>query len=423
MTVAKVTRPNAQIKMVFETEDAQEFPLERLMEELGLEMQAFATSAGLIMMKSIMKAEEEFLAGERRTQTTEVNRWCKDDGSVVVGGQRIRVRRQRLRKRTGGEVPLKSYTIFHHNDERNRAVYQRMVAGVSCRNYRKTLEEVAEASGISRSVVSREIIEATEADLKALCERDLSELDVCVLVVDGMPLDGQMSICALGVETSGKKHVLGFREGATENADVCKRLFEDLAGRKLKMDRPTLVIIDGSKALRKAVDDFYGKNALVQRCQFHKSENLRKHLTQQYQAEYERKLKTIYGMNTFEDAHKALTALIREVGRVSIRAANSLEEGFEETLTLHLLEVPETLRKSFSTTNLIESTFAFAENIMHNVKRWRNSMQRLRWCSTALLRAEKQFRRVRGCKSMQVFLIALEARVRNQKGEQIARVA
>lgn len=423
MTVPKVERSRAQIKLVFETGDVQEFPLERLIEELGLELQAFATSAGMIIMQSIMKAEEGFLAGKRGNRTTAVNRWCQEKGSVVVGGQRMPVKRQRLRTRGGEEVSLKSYEVFHRNDERTRAVYQRMVAGVSCRNYRKTLEEVAEASGISRSVVSREIIEATEADLKELCERDLSGLDICVLVIDGMPLDGQMTLAALGVETSGKKHLLGFREGATENAEVCKGLLEDLARRNLKMDRPTLVVIDGSKGLRKAIDDFYGLNAVVHRCHFHKSENLNNHLTKQYQAEYKRKLKTIYGMTAYDDAHRALTALIREVGRLSISAANSLEEGFEETLTLHRLGVPNLLRKSFSTTNLIESTFSFAETIMRNVKRWRSPMQRLRWCATAFLRAEKQFRRVRGYKSMQVLVVALEDEVRKRKGDQRARVA
>jgi transposase-like protein len=258
-----------------------------------------------------MQAEEEFLAGQRGSRTTDINRWCKEKGSVVVGGQRVRIQRQRLRHRGGEEVRLKSYARFHQDDERMRAVYQRMLAGVSCRNYRKTLEELTDAVGVSRSVVSRHIIEATEADIKALCERDLSELDVSVLVIDGMPLDGQMTIVALGVESSGKKHVLGFREGATENAEVCKGLLEDLANRGLKMDRPTLVIMDGSKALRKAVDDFYGVNAVVHRCHFHKSENLRKHLTKPYQAEYARKLEVIYAMRTFDDAHKALKALIR----------------------------------------------------------------------------------------------------------------
>ena len=425
MSRDNVGRTNTQVKLVFDPADSSEFPLERLMEEVGLELKAFATSAGFIMMNSIMKAEVDFLAGQPGTQMTEVNRWCKEKGSVVVGGQRLRVKRQRLRKRDGGEgaeVPLKSYTTFHQNGERTRAVYQRIIAGVSCRNYRKTLEEVAEAAGVSRSVVSREIIESTEADLKELCERDLSKLDIRVLIVDAMPLDGQMIIAVLGIDLKGKKHFLGFREGATENSDVCKRLFEDLVSRKLDMEHATLVIIDGSTALRKAVDDVYGVNAVVMRCQFHKRQNLKSHLTQQYQAEYERKLMTVYEMNRHEDAQAALSSLIKEVSRLSISAANSLEEGFEETLTLHLLGVPDLLRKSLSTTNIIESTFSVAETIMHNVKRWRNPMQRLRWCSTAFMRAEKQFRCIRGYKSMPVLVSALEYEVRKRKGESLPGV-
>jgi transposase-like protein len=298
-----------------------------------------------------------------------------------------------------------------------------MIAGVSCRNYQKTLEDVAERVGVSKSVVSRKIVESTEADVKALCERDLSKFDIRILVIDGMPLDAQMTIGILGVDLAGKKHILGFREGATENADVCKRLFEDLTGRGLKLDHPILFVLDGSKALVKAAVDTCGNNAVIHRCNFHKLKNLMSHLPKEYHVEYERKLMAVYGMNDYKDARSALSSLIKEVGRLSISAANSLEEGFEETLTLHLLALPDALRKSLATTNLIESTFSFVEKIMRNVKRWRNSMQRLRWCSTAFLRAEKQFRRIWGYKSMSVLVSALEREVRKRSGEQLNQVA
>jgi len=426
MSTNNVARTGAQVKLIFGDQESSDFSVERLMEEVGLEMKAFATSAGLIMMKAIMKAEEEFLAGERGTYVTEVNRWCKDKGSVVVGGQRVPVERQRLRKRAGGEgaeVRLKSYAMFHKSDERTRAIYQRMIAGVSCRNYQKTLEDVAERAGVSKSVVSRKIVESTEADVKALCERDLSKLEIHILVIDGMPLDAQMTIGVLGVDLAGKKHILGFREGATENADVCKRLFEDLTGRGLKLDHPMLFILDGSKALGKAAVDTCGENAVIHRCNFHKLKNLMGHLPKEYHVEYERKLLAVYGMNDYKEARAALTSLVKEVARLSISAARSLEEGFEETLTLHLLGVPEALRKSLATTNLIESTYSFVEKIVRNVKRWRNSMQRMRWCATAFLRAENQFRRIRGYKSMPVLVSALEYEVRKRKSEQLNQVA
>jgi transposase-like protein len=184
-----------------------------------------------------------------------------------------------------------------------------------------------------------------------------------------------------------------------------------------------LFVLDGSKALEKAATDSCGKNAVIHRCNYHKLKNLMSHLPKEYHAEYERKLMAVYAMNDYKEARAALSSLIKEVGRLSISAAHSLEEGFEETLTLHLLSVPDALRKSLATTNLIESTFSFAEKIMHNVKRWRNSMQRLRWCSTAFLRAEKQFRRIWGYKSMPVLVSALEYEVRKRKGEQLGQVA
>jgi transposase-like protein len=370
-----------------------------------------------------MRLEEEHLAGKRKSRATEVNRWCKEEGSVVVGGQRLPVTRQRLRTREGQEVRMKSYDLFHRHDERTMAVYQRMLAGVSCRKYRSTIEELSETCGVSKSVVSREIVEATEADLRALCERDLSGLDIRVLLIDGMPLDGQMMVAALGVDRSGAKYLLGFHEGATENAEVCKSLLHDLARRGLRMDHPTLVVLDGSAALRKAAEDFYGVNAVVHRCNFHKSENLRKHLPKQYQGEYTQRLQSIYALNGYDEAEQSLKDLIRQVGRLSIGAASSLEEGWEETLTLHRIGIPPVLRTSFKTTNLIESTFSVASTVMRNVKRWTNAMQRMRWSATAFLRAEKQYRRVRGYRSMQVLIIAVEEEVRKRKNEQSSAVA
>jgi transposase-like protein len=258
-------------------------------------------------------------------------------------------------------------------------------------------------------VISREMIQATSGKLRELCERDLSGLDIRVIVIDGFVLAKQMVVAVLGVESSGKKHILGFREGATENARVCIDLLQDLQARKLRIDRPILVIIDGSRALRAAVDQFFGSNAIVQRCQQHKRENLKKYLPEDHQAAYDRKLQAIYGMTSYDDAKRSLTALIQDVGRISISAANSLEEGFEETLTVHRLGLPDVLRHSFSTTNLIESAFSVARTVMHNIKRWRTPMQRSRWISTALLQAEKQFRCVRGFKSMSVLVAALDA--------------
>jgi putative transposase len=271
-------------------------------------------------------------------------------------------------------------------------------------------------------VVNREMVQATAQKVRALSERDLSDFDAWVLVIDGIKIGGSMVIAVLGVDSLGKKRFLGFREGSTENSRVCMDLLHDLKRRKLRMDHPVIVVIDGSPALHCAVEEVFGVLAQIQRCRQHKCENVKKYLPKEYHAEYERKIKAAYAMNSYADARSALTNVIRELGRVNTSAAESLQGGFEETLTLHRLEIPPCLRTSFATTNLIESPFSHVRTVMRNVKRWRKgSTQTERWTATALLEAEKRFRRVRGYKSMSVLIAALE--VAHRTGEKQERLA
>mgnify|MGYP001586081483 CR=1 FL=1 len=380
MSESKVEKNRTQIKLQFGEAGAQTYNVERLVEELGLEMEAFATSAGVLVMQCIMDGQVEQLAGKRQSHDSGVNRWGKDDGSVMLGGQKVAIRRQRLRTREGKEVPLPSYERFRDSGDRARAVYQRLIAGISCRTYEQTVEAVADGYGVSKSVVNREMVQATAQKLSALSERDLSDFDAWVLVIDGISIGGSLEIAALGVDSSGRKRFLGFREGSTENSRVCMDLLHDLKRRKLGMDHPLLVVIDGSPALRSAVEEVLGKLAQIQRCRQHKCENVKKYLPKEYHAEYERKIKAAYAMNSYDDARSALTNVIRELGRVNTSAAESLEEGFEETLTLHRLGIPPCLRTSFATTNLIESPFSHVRTVMRNVKRWRKgTTQTQRW--------------------------------------------
>ena len=399
------------------------FDLEELMQGLELDMRSFATSAGLQVMKQLIDREVTVLAGKRHSQDTENNRWCHQKGSVIIGGQRQPIVWQRVRTRDGKEVPVTSYKAFHRNDARTKAVYDRLVAGVSCRDYAGTVESLVDGYGISRSVASREMIRATAKNLKALVERDLSALDIHVVLVDGIRLAERLMIVAVGVSSGGNKHILGFREGATENSRVCVELFQDLVRRGLAVDHPILVVIDGSTALRSAVDKFFGDNGIVQRCQQHKREDLKKYLPQNYHAEVNRKLKAAYAMTTYENAHQALRRLVHEVGRINVSAANSLEEGLEETLTMHRLELPDVLRKSFSTTNLIESAFSHSRKVMRNVKRWTNSEQAHRWMATALLAMEKRFRRMKGYRLMPMLANGLNEEVERRRQTKNFKVA
>jgi len=408
MNKNKVAKQTKQIKLSFNGGEGERFKIDEVIEEVGLQYRALAVSAGALVMQAIMEAERDYLSGHRYVHNTAIDRWGKEQGYVVVGGQKVRIQRPRLRDKQKQEIQLSSYQRFQQEDDRTQAVFAHLVSGMSCRAYGQVVEKVQEGYGLSKSVVNRQMVETTAEGLKSLCERDLSKMDICVLVIDGVHIAETVQVVALGVESNGIKHIMGFREGATENSQVCIELLEDMVKRGLNADRPMLVVLDGSKALRSAVERFFGKRAQVQRCQIHKRRNVIDHLPGQYHAEYERKIKAAYAMNNYTDARRALENVVGQLERMNESAARSLEEGLEETLTLHRLGIGDLLRKSFSSTNLIESTFSQGANVMGNVKRWRNSNQIQRWTATALLEAEKRFRKVRGFRSMSVLVTALE---------------
>ena len=404
----KLTKENQQIKLSLNGLPEGEFDIDNLMESLRMEYRALTVSAGAIVVEAIMQSEVEKIAGKPYARKTDIDRWGRESGYVVMGGQKVRVVRQRLRDKEKKEVHLQSYERFQDEDRRTQSVFTRLVAGVSSRSYAKTVEEFGNGYGISKSVISRKTVEATAEQLRSLCERDLSKLDICVLVIDGVHVGDTVHIVVLGVETSGKKHILGFRQGATENSQVCIELFEELIRRGLQADRLMLAILDGSKALRSAMNKFFGDRAVVQRCQVHKRRNVLEHLPNHYHAEYTRKIQSAYSMTSYDDAKRSLNKTIEQLERINESAARSLEEGLEETLTVHRLQLPGILRKSFSTSNGIESAFSQGSTVMRNVKRWSNNNQIQRWVATSLLQSESKFRRIRGYKSMSVLIAALE---------------
>jgi len=408
MSKKKLRKENQQIKLSLNGLGEGEFDIDNLMESLRMEYRALTVSAGALVVQAIMESEVEQIAGKPYARKTEIDRWGTETGYVVMGGQKVRISRQRLRDKQKKEIHLQSYERFQDEEQRTQAVFTRLVTGVSSRSYAKTVEEFGQGYGISKSVISRKTVEATAEQLRSLCERDISKLDICVLVIDGVHVGETVHIVVLGVETSGKKYILGFRQGATENSQVCSELFEEFIQRGLQAERPMLVVLDGSKALRSAVAKFFGNRAVVQRCQVHKRRNVLQHLPNRYHAEYRRKIQSAYSMTSYDDAKRSLEKTIEQLERINESAARSLEEGLDETLTVHRLQLPDILRKSFSTSNGIESAFSQGSTVMRNVKRWSNNNQIQRWVATSLLQAENKFRKIKGFRSMGVLVAALE---------------
>ena len=377
-------------------------PLVEVWEELQPEVEHLTGLAGLKIIRAVIEDEVTRRVGPRHRPEAESGcvRWGQQPGYVVFGGQKVAVERPRVRTREGQEVELDSYARLQHDGRRQRAVREGIVAGLTSRNYHRAVQSVLEGYGIEKSSVSREFVAASAAQLKKLCEKKLGGLDLVAILVDGIHLGKQVLVVALGIENTGKKHVLGLWQGATENTAVVKDLLEDLVARGLSTERRYLFVIDGAKALRAAIERVFGARAEVQRCQLHKRRNVAEYLPKNAQGDYDRRIRNAYAMTNYAEAKAELEKIFRQLERVNPSAARSLEEGMEETLTVHRLGVGELLRRSLATTNPIESCLSTVERVARNVKRWHGGDQPLRWTATGLLEAERKFRRVKGYREL-----------------------
>ena len=375
-------------------------------------MRDLADRAGMELMR--LAVQEERIAV---TEGPERAGWKygRQPGFVHWNGRKVAFPNMRVRSFDGEEVRLQSYAKFQEDGANGRLALRDMMRGVSTRDYREGVEGFLRGYGTARSSVSRGFIRASEAKLKELLERDLSKIDLVTVFMDGVNFQGQLQVVAMGVDTKGGKHALGLWQGATENQVVCQALLDDLIRRGLDPEKRYLFVIDGGKGIRAAIQRTFGKRGEVQRCQEHKKRNVSEHLPKHLQAEFRRKMSAAYGMTDYTEARKALESCLRELERINPSAAASLREGMEETLTLHRLDVPAALRVSLSTTNPMESPFATVRERTWRVRRWRSADQVQRWAATALLRAEKSWRRIRGSGQMSVLVEALRRRENGQE--------
>jgi len=381
--------------------------------------------AGLSLMSLVMEEEVRHLAGERHEQHEGrlAHRWGKEDGYCVVDGQKVPIKRTRLRNKENREQRLGSYEIFQRSGPLQKTVWDKMMRGLSTRNYGAVVKEFHQAYGVEKSAVSENFIQASRAKVKELMERPLGQLRLCAVLIDGTPFKDRQMIVALGIGCDGSKTVLGLREGATENATVVSALLSDLIERGLDFSTPRLYILDGGKALHAAVRRHAGEAAFIQRCQVHKKRNVVDHLPDEYKADVRRKMQKAYAMVDYGDAKRALERLHRELTDLNPSAARSLEEGMEETLTVHKLRLPEQLRRTLSSTNVIESAFSIVETVCRNVKRWRVGDQIERWVGSGLLVAQRQFRKVIGFRQIPQLLSALTDAVAKKSVAKGAAVA
>jgi transposase-like protein len=268
-----------------------------------------------------------------------------------------------------------------------KAVLKNMILGISSRNYEEAVSGFMKGYGIKKSSVSRHFVKATAEQMREFLERDLSGLDLLAIFIDGIEFKGHLLVVAMGLDRDGRKHVLGLWQGATENAEVCKSLLEDMTRRGLNTGKDYLFVLDGSKALRSAVARVFGAEAPVQRCQAHKRRNVLKHLPEEHQGAVDARISAAYKMADYDEARKSLDLTVRYLERLNPDAAASLKEGLEETLTVHRLGITGLLRKTLSTTNPLESCFSVTRTITGRVKRWRGGDMAQRWAAAALLRA------------------------------------
>ena len=366
---------------------------------------------GLQAVQELLEAEVVRLAGARHQRTGRQPgcvRWGQQRGSIYLADQKLPISHTRVRdRRRNQEVPLQGYHALQAPRAADAGLFRKVLLGLSCRDYAAAAEAVPPAFGVSASTVSRRFIQASAKQLQALQERDLGAYDVVALLLDGKTFARESMVIALGVTLTGEKIVLGFVQTATENERVCAAFLRELRDRGLRIEQGLLVVLDGAKGLRNAVTTVFGGPAAVQRCQWHKRENVVAYLPKSLQEPWRRQLQAAYERPTYAEARTALSRCRTELRLLNESAVRSLDEGLEETLTLHRLGVFRELGISLKTTNCLESLNSLVEQRVAKVDRWRTSDQKQRWLAAALLDIEPRLRRIKGFRALPLLRAAL----------------
>ena len=391
-------------------------PLVDLLIDTKTELLELALRSGLRVFTTMLEEDRTAICGPRYAHEPDraASRAGTTPSEVVLGGRKVTIQRPRVRT-AAGEVALPTFQTMAATDPLDRRVVEQMLVGVATRQYARSLEPLGpevESRGTSKSAVSRRFVAKTMAQLAAWQSTPLDAFDVVALLIDGVHVGDHCLIVALGIAADGQKHALGLWDGSTENATVCQGLLANLQSRGLRTDRSLLVILDGSKALRKAIRATFGDAALVQRCQVHKTRNILEYLNDRQRPWAQAILRRAYQSADVKTATRLLTELARRLETEHPSAAESVREGLDETLTVLTLNLSARLRRSLATTNAAESLLSRTRHVKRNVKRWRGGQMMLRWVAAGVLEAVKGFRRLKGYADMPTLVAALRARDR-----------
>jgi transposase-like protein len=377
---------------------------------------ALSVGVGLGVVHELMEAEVEQVVGPKGKHNPDraAKRHGHGDGSMTLGGRRVKVSRPRMRTADDEhELPISSYEYFADRDPLTRTVMDRMLAGVSTRRFASVGEPVGSeveqtATSTGRTAVSDMFIERTRTALSELMSRRLEDVRLAVMMLDGLQIADRIHVVALGITTEGVKIPLGLWEGSTENATLARTLLVDLVDRGLDPEQAILFVIDGAKALRRAIKDVFGEHALVHRCHRHKERNVCDLLPERDRPAILARIRGAWSLSDADLARQRLELLASELERSWPDAAGSLREGLEETLTLMRLGIAGQLAKTLSSTNPIESMIEIVRHTQRNVKRWKDGDMRKRWTAAGMLAAEKQFRRIIGYRDLAKLVITIE---------------
>jgi len=394
-------------------------PMVELIEECKIAVDDLLEVLGRSTLEAVLSISAAGVAGEshRGKRGGEIVRHGHQDGVVSLSNRKMRVCRPRLRKkggRAGGEVPIPAYDAMRDDSRLGAKIWDTMMRGVSTRNYSAILPDSCEAVGVSKSSISREFVLASEEECKRLLERRFDDVDILIIYVDGIVFAEHSIIAAVGVDINGYKHVLGIAEGATENSAVATALLENITERGVAPGVKRLFVIDGSKALRKAVDSVYGSENPVQRCRNHKVKNVCDHLPLELKDQTKSGMRAAFKLSA-EEGMKRLETLASWFDREYPGAAASLREGLEEMFTINRLGLPASLRRSLATTNIIESPNSGVRMRTRRVTNWQGGSMVLRWAASGFLSTEKNFRRMMGYADLWILAAALGRNV-DQEG-------